>query len=284
MVVRHGFYFIKLNARSLLLITFFVSLSSMTVWLDRIERSCNGVKPGVMMGEYQLERLLPTEVRQVVLQMALQYYKSPREPRIDRESGLIMPEQPGQAVDVVTCTTRIVEAAPGERLDIVLIPIPPHHHGSEIARSQQVQGDYETWVNGSFQRHSNIRLASRGINNILLWPGEEFSFNDVVGPRSLERGYLPAPIILLGERSLDYGGGICQVSSTLYNAVEEAGLNIRERHQHSLEVGYVPKGRDATVTYGYLDFRFQNNRDHPIIIRAGMDGDRLWVKIMGRST
>jgi len=251
--------------------------------LDDLERDVNGVKPGVTIAGQPVERLLQAEVHQVVMELAMQYHSYPVEPRIDKATGKIIPEQTGNVLDVVRCQQLIMEAPPGAQLELPLLPISPKHSSAELAALTQVVGYYETSVGGSVHRHNNIRLAAQGISNVLLWPGESFSFNQVVGPRSPERGYMPAPILINGARGTDFGGGVCQVASTLYNAALNAGLTIEERHAHSKPVRYVPEGRDATVSYPSVDLRFTNSREEPIIIKAGLDGSRLWVKIMGRS-
>ncbi|MFP3440966.1 VanW family protein, partial [Pantoea sp. SIMBA_133] len=111
----------------------------------------------------------------------------------------------------------------------------------------------------NLERTSNIELAAEAINNTVVFPGETFSFNQTVGKRTKERGYLPAPIIVKGELSEGIGGGICQVSSTLFNAVDQAGVQIIERYSHSRSVPYVKPGRDATVSWYGPDFSFRNH-------------------------
>lgn len=131
-------------------------------------------------------------------------------------------------------------------------------------------------------RVHNIRLAASALDDTLLEPGGEFSFNAAVGETGAEQGYHPAPVIVAGEIVEGVGGGVCQVSSTLYNAVLLAGLQIVERAGHSLAVGYVPPGRDAAVVYGWRDFRFLNNLGHGIWVRAFVNGDRLTVRLFGK--
>src|SRR5699024_8549970 len=97
---------------------------------------------------------------------------------------------------------------------------------------------------------------------------ETFSFNNVVGKRTKEKGYKKAPVIVKGELAEDIGGGICQVSSTLFNAVNLQGIEIVERYSHSREVPYVPPGKDATVSWWGPDFVFKNRYSHPVLIRA----------------
>ncbi len=250
--------------------------------MDHLERDLKGVKPGVTMAGQEMGGLLATEVGQVLHELALKHYRLPVEPRIDRSSGQIIVEQPGCLLDLAQAQKMILSAAAGEQLQLPLLPISPEHSSADIADAQQIIGSYQSWVGGSHERYTNIAMASQGINHILLWHNEQFSFNKVVGPRSPERGYLPGPIFLMGEDAVDYGGGVCQVASTLYNAACAAELSIDERHGHSREIHYVPPGKDATVSYGTLDLRFTNNRDGPVIIRSGLDGRRLWVNIMGR--
>jgi vancomycin resistance protein YoaR len=132
-------------------------------------------------------------------------------------------------------------------------------------------------------RTYNVRVAAAALDGLMVAPGEEVSFNDVVGPRSTEAGYKNAKIILNNEFVDGLGGGVCQVSSTLYNAVLLADLNVTERNPHSLPVGYVPIGRDATVSYGYLDFSFKNNHDSYILIKSKAGYNSLTFKLYGNT-
>ncbi|MDF2521149.1 MAG: hypothetical protein K0R84_1777 [Clostridia bacterium] len=121
---------------------------------------------------------------------------------------------------------------------------------------------------GNASRSSNIRLAAKIINGTVLAPGEVFSFNTIVGERTLERGFKEAGVYMNGKVDTGIGGGICQVSTTLYNAVLYADLHVLERYNHSLTVPYVPLSRDAAVSWGLQDFRFVNNTDYHIYIYA----------------
>ena len=123
-------------------------------------------------------------------------------------------------------------------------------------------------------RLSNIQLALNSINGLCLQPGEEFSFNEVVGKRTAERGYKVATAYSAGEVTEELGGGICQVSTTLFNAVVKSDLEITERHNHSIPVSYVDKGKDATVSWGAQDFKFKNNTDAPVYIVALLSEDK----------
>lgn len=133
-------------------------------------------------------------------------------------------------------------------------------------------------------RTENIRIAVNVINNTVLMPGEEFSFNDRTGPRSEEAGYKEASVIVNGEFVTGIGGGICQVSTTLYQAVVRSDLEITERRNHGLPVGYVPMGQDATLAYGYIDLKFKNNKDYPIYIESFIKGEQVYVKLYSNKT
>lgn len=131
------------------------------------------------------------------------------------------------------------------------------------------------------ERTHNIKIASDKLQDYVVPPGANFSFNDAVGPRTREAGYKDAMIIVENEFEPGLGGGICQVSSTIYNAALKANLPIVERRRHSLLVNYVPPGLDATVVYGFLDFKFENNTDGYLWIRSEVNKNSLTIKIFG---
>lgn len=134
---------------------------------------------------------------------------------------------------------------------------------------------------GNTNRAHNIALAAKTINGIILLPGETFSYNGVLGNTNKEKGYKVGTAYVGGKVVESYGGGICQVSSTLYNAVLYANLEIVERHNHSYAVNYVPAGRDATVAYGGKNFRFKNTRSYPIKIVASAKNGVISISIAG---
>ena len=133
-------------------------------------------------------------------------------------------------------------------------------------------------------RTNNVRLASASINGTILNPGDEFSYNGVVGERTEARGYKPAGAYVNGQVVDEFGGGVCQPSSTLYMAVLRADLEVTERHNHSFTVAYTPLGEDATVDYGNLDFRFKNDTDYPIKIVAEQTNGQMIMTIIGTKT
>ena len=130
-------------------------------------------------------------------------------------------------------------------------------------------------------RSNNIYLASEKINGTVIMPGEVFSYNQIVGKRTIDAGYKEAGAYAGGKVVQEVGGGICQVSSTLYNAVLYANLEIVERSNHYFETSYVAAGRDATVSWGTVDFKFKNNRKYPIKIDAIAKNGISKISIMG---
>ena len=134
---------------------------------------------------------------------------------------------------------------------------------------------------GYKSRVTNLQLATKKINGKVLGPGEEFSFNEVVGKRTIEAGYQDAKIFLNGEVVDGTGGGICQVSTTLYNAVLLANLEVTDRRNHNYTTSYVKAGRDATVVYGAIDFKFKNTRKYPIKIEGTVKGGAICFTIFG---
>lgn len=132
-------------------------------------------------------------------------------------------------------------------------------------------GSYATNYNANIPRATNVALAAFRINGVILQPGEEFSFSQTILPRTPENGYVKATVIDRGSYTTGYGGGICQVSSTLYAAMICAGLPATERHPHSLPVSYIPEGMDATIASSAKDLKFANIYDHAIQIIATTD-------------
>ena len=117
-------------------------------------------------------------------------------------------------------------------------------------------------------RNSNIERAAKTINGHIVQPGEVFSYKETVGPTNEKRGYKKGTIFVKGEKVEGVGGGVCQVSTTLYNAAANAGMTILERHDHSRPVTYAEEGEDAAISYGGIDFKFKNDKPFPVRINA----------------
>ena len=141
-----------------------------------------------------------------------------------------------------------------------------------------------TYFSGGTGRGLNIANAASKINNTVLMPGEEFSYEKAVNPITLDNGYHMAPVIVSGKSANGIGGGVCQVSTTLYNTQLKAGILPTERYNHSKSVSYVKKGLDATLATGSKDYKFKNTYDYPILIHAYTVGGQLTIEFWSNSS
>ena len=142
-------------------------------------------------------------------------------------------------------------------------------------------GSFTTEYNSKIKnRTHNLELAVKSLDGATIRPGEVLSFNETLGPITKEAGYKPAKIFVKGKELEGIGGGVCQVSSTLYNAADYAGLEIVERHAHSRRVYYVEKGRDAATSYGGVDLKVKNTLPHPIKVQATAKDGKLTVSLL----
>ena len=139
-------------------------------------------------------------------------------------------------------------------------------------------------LDDSASRVENINIACGSIDGLSIYPGGSFSFNDTVGRRTEANGYGDAPVLVNGHKEEGCGGGVCQVSSTLYMAALDAGLQIDERHSHSESVAYAPKGMDATVVFGEKDLVFTNSTDKVITLSVWTDGSDVFSSITQKSS
>lgn len=211
-----------------------------------------------------------------------QVYEEPKDAKIGK-SNEITKEHVGVKLDKDKFSRLFYSAFFGkaEYLEVPIQRIYPRVD-SELLSTIRVKqiGQYVTHFNSSNkERSTNIALSAAAIDSYVLFQNEIFSFNKVVGKRTAARGYQPAPEIIRGELIEGIGGGICQTSSTLFNAVDRAGVEIVKRYSHSKRVGYVPPGRDATVSWYGPDFLFKNTYNQPILIRAKVYGGTLIVTV-----
>lgn len=140
--------------------------------------------------------------------------------------------------------------------------------GINTDASQALISSYTTAFDPSESRAVNIGVAAAKINGTVLQPGQSFSFSDTLGPRTSENGYVMGPVFLNRQVALGIGGGICQVSSTMYAAMLQGGIMATQRYAHSMPVDYIPQGMDATIVAGQKDLTFTNNFTFPIVINA----------------
>ncbi|CAM3488067.1 hypothetical protein EDM52_18825 [Brevibacillus invocatus] len=200
------------------------------------------------------------------------------------DGGKILPEKKGRKLNRAVFLQQVYDYYYGtgaKELNVTYLEVYPKVDQALLSQvRKKVIGQYITYFNsGNKNRSHNIMLASKAINNYVVLPGENYSFNKVVGKRTKAKGYLQALVIVRGELSEGIGGGICQVSSTLFNAVDKAGLHILQRYSHSRDVAYVPSGRDATVSWYGPDFVFQNKYAYPVLIRAHSSYGQMYVSV-----
>lgn len=213
--------------------------------------------------------------------------RPPVDARLSFNSGSVrvVPEQPGLRLDLAENASHIKKEINSGATYIRLITevVPPRLKASDFRGIDGIIASYSTsYKTWERSRAHNIKRACRAINGFLLKPGRVFSYNAVVGPRLRKNGYLDAPQFVRGKIVEGTGGGVCQVSTTLYNAALLANLKIRERSHHSRPVAYVPLGRDATVEYGLLDLKFENTTNVPIYISAFAENGRVTINIFGK--
>lgn len=201
--------------------------------------------------------------------------------RLD-ENGNIIKGRPTVVLEEAELVESIVNASEeGGNIKLPLYVTESKYKEEDVAKlGEVVVASYTTYFNRNVTgRNKNIELSAKAIDNVILGVGDHFSFNDTVGPSDAEHGYQPAQEIVNKKLVMGIGGGICQTSSTLFNAVDKIGVDYVEWHHHSLSVGYVPEGRDATVSYGGKDFRFLNTTGVPILLNAKYGDGTLTVEV-----
>lgn len=168
-------------------------------------------------------------------------------------------------------------------INLPVLTLYPKTSTKQVKSINSILGQFSTSFNDSTSRGSNIHVAGESTSDVLLMPGETFSYNKKTGARNWVNGYQSAPIIVGGKVVNGEGGGVCQVSTTIYNAALLSGLTIDEVHNHSLPSRYAPRGRDATVSYGYTDLKFTNPYTHPVYIKNIVGNGAITSKIYGCS-
>ncbi|PRX33606.1 VanW like protein [Orenia metallireducens] len=260
-----------------------ILLLGLVAEVDRFIRVIWGVEKGVIWQKQELSGYLKKEVESLIYYYSKDHIVYPVAATIDPKSGKILSEVNGEIIDITANLESIFNAEENTELKAIKYRINPNLYQEDLEKITKVIGTYKTIITGRKERRENIRIAAEFINNQIILAGDIFSFNEVVGPRTKKRGFKEAPEIINGELSLGVGGGICQVSSTLFNALKADRFQIIERHTHSRDISYVPDGKDATVAWEYLDFKFKNNFAKPIIIKVEIVGNQLIIKILGSS-
>lgn len=213
----------------------------------------------------------------------------PKNATVDKADGeTVLDAVDGIEMNVQTAQKALDAAGANARTISVPITRTPAKVNAQVLRGvlfRDTLGTSKTnFSSSSASRANNVRLASAYINGTILNPGESFSYNDIVGERTTERGFKPAGAYVAGKLVDEVGGGVCQPSSTLYMAVLRSDLKVTERTNHGFTVAYTPLGEDATVSYGSLDFQFKNSTDYPIKILANASDGTLHMTIIGTKT
>ncbi len=212
----------------------------------------------------------------------------PRPAKVLYVGGTIQrePEVTSFELDEAALSEAVVNALAGDGVvEIPLKEAPKNLPDTELAKITDVVGEFSTkFPAHQTARNTNIRLASSKLDGHILMPGEQLSFNGTVGRRTVQAGYKVAPVLVNGRHDSGIGGGICQVSTTLYNASLLADIKIVKRSNHSLPSAYVPVGRDATVDYGSLDFVIENNQTNPIAISSTYENGKITFRVLGQKT
>lgn len=213
-----------------------------------------------------------------------QYHVDPVDASFVSDTFNVSESSDGCTFDVEKANKQIAEAAQGTTVEISFVAVKPKVTTEDL-RNLLYRDTLSDCVadekDSDADRNTNLQLACQAINGYIIYPNQIFSYNEVLGERTEARGYRPGPTIVNGQMSTTIGGGICQVSSALYYCTLIADLKIVERDCHGFLPDYVPNGMDAAVSWGYMDFRFQNNTNYPIRIEAIAEGGKVTVKLVG---
>jgi vancomycin resistance protein YoaR len=210
---------------------------------------------------------------------------------VDGSKVRIVPDRPGIRLDPVGAAHAVLAAAldrrPARR--VARLPVEPVQAKLTAARARGMGitglvSSYTTDYGGIPNRIHNVQLVAELIDNTLIAPGSQFSFNKTTGARTAAKGFLVAPVIVNGELTTGLGGGVCQVSTTVFNAAFDAGLDITARTNHALYISHYPQGRDATVDYPDVDLRFVNDTGRWLLLRTFVGPSSLTVSLYGTPT
>ena len=212
------------------------------------------------------------------------YCKEMTDAYYDEEKKELVPEVNGYGFDLPYYTQQLAMAKAGEVITIQMEDLVPEVTLEELEKEyfSDVLASYDSPHTANAARTKNLELACKAIDGTILNPGDEFSFNKIVGERTKEKGYLGAIVYTDGGKSeAQEGGGICQVASTIYTCTLLADLEVTERSPHMYLVTYVEPGMDATIYWGSLDFKFKNSTEMPLRVDASVSGGYVHIKLVG---
>lgn len=225
-------------------------------------------------------------LRGFIDKIAKKTYIAPENAKFCRQNGeiTIVEEKNGRKIDVSRLEEDIKNclSVGGGYVSAKIITLYPSYKREDLENKNLLRANFSTDYSGSSkERENNVKLATKAVSGITVYPDEVFSFNDIVGVRSKEFGYENAKVIVDGKYVDGVGGGVCQVSTTLYNTALLANLTVTEYHRHTLAVGYVEKSFDAMVSYGYADLKIKNTTGFPIFIEGLAENGVVTFNIYG---
>jgi len=207
---------------------------------------------------------------------------------VDGSHVHVVPAIPGTRLDPIGTATGLLRAALRQRPELRVARLPVRESQAKVstaaARAMHIRGivsSYTTLYGGIANRVHNVQLVAHLVDEKLIAPDATFSFNQTTGERNAAKGFLEAPVIVNGELTTGLGGGVCQVSTTVFNAAFEAGLKITERTNHALYISHYPQGRDATVDYPTVDLKFVNDTGNWLLLRTFVSSSSLTVNLYG---
>ena len=256
--------------------------------LENIKRKCSlelnkeyNIKLNVTYNESKLseqlsyiQRDINKQVKQATIEIS------------DNGQMIATKSKEGLEVDIISLKEQIYNMIKNKDIKNINLPvkiIKPTITTEQVKSINTILGQFSTSFNEYSSRGTNIYIAAKSTSDILIMPGDTFSYNKSTGARTWSNGYKTAKVIVNGKYVNGEGGGVCQVSTTIYNAALISGLEIQEVHNHTYPSHYVPKGRDAAVSYGYIDLKFKNNFAHPIYIKNIVSNGAITSKIYGCS-
>ena len=273
-------------------------------WTNRevVQEAMEVAKGGNLIKQYKDKKDLQVEpknfevayapneqaVKTYVEKLAEEYNRDAEEGDITFANGYpeVTGGETGIAVNVDQSVSSIMKALEGDGTELTVVAEvqKPSVTKEELSQVKDVLGTATTYYGSSYERNTNVEVGASKINGTLIMPGETFSVTAAVTPFNADNGYYPAPSYESGQVVDTYGGGICQVSTTLYNAVLKAELQVDERHNHTMLVSYVDPSKDAAIAEGLMDFIFTNNTDAPSYIYGVGDQGTLNFTIYGHET
>lgn len=249
-----------------------------------LKDNINSIYKDLTQSEYSIE--IPVENKEPdtidIDKIHNEIYKEAKDAYYKEDPLQIYPEVEGVDFDVAAAKNLLGQEQEECVIDLVITkPAVTINDLGEVAFKDKLSTFTTKYDVSNVSRTTNLKLATDKINGTVLAPGEEFSYNKVVGERTIEAGYKEAKVYSNGQVVDGLGGGICQISSTLYNTVVLANLEVTDRRNHQFVTSYVPAGRDATVVYGSQDFKFKNTRKYPVKIEATVNNGIVEISLLG---